>query len=359
MNLPFKDEYPGKRQWNYNAPAFKHKPVKLRDDETPQHPHWDRILQHCFCDLDAEIKNNLWFQQNNIRNGYQYGLAWIACCFRDPFEPLPFLFFFGNQNSGKSVFHEALSLLVTGGVVSADRALTNNNQFNGELANGVLAVVEEKNISGSSHAYNRIKEWVTGKVLWIRKMRMDAYPQPNTLHFVMMANEQEACPVIPGDTRITVIEVPDLLVDEEIPKALFLKKLEDEARHFMHTLLNGELPQVTGRMRLPVVETYKKEQSASMHRSPVETFILEQCYAAPGERIVFTGFYEKFTEWLDPEERYQWSKQKVSKGLPSDCPCGSSTGNKRFVGNISWEIAKGHTKPPYISINGRLRLKDV
>jgi chaperonin GroEL (HSP60 family) len=43
------------------------------------------------------------------------------------------LFFFGPENSGKSIFHEAFNELVTTGVVMADRALTNQSDFNGEL----------------------------------------------------------------------------------------------------------------------------------------------------------------------------------------------------------------------------------
>ena len=360
VNMPFKAEEPGGRRWNFNSPQFKFEPVKLKDDEVPQHPHWDKILQHCFCDLDDEIKKLNWAKNANIRNGYQYGLAWIACCFRDPFEQLPFLFFFGNQESGKSILHEALTLLVTSGVVRADRALTNNNQFNGELANGILAVIEEKDISGSSTAYNRIKDWVTSKIIYIRKMRMDAYQQANTLHFMMMANEQEACPVIPGDTRIMVIEVADLLKDEDIPKSILLKLLEDEAPAFMHTLLNLELPQAQNRLHLPVVDTYKRQQSQDMNRSGLQTFIQEKAQYAPGEKVLFTEFFEKFIKWLDPAERFEWSKAKVSRGLPTDTPSGASGGqNQRFVGNLSWGKPKDPDAIPFFSANGRLKLREI
>jgi len=358
VNMPFKAEEPGGRRWNFNAPQFKVEASKLASDEVPQHPHWDKIFQHCFCDLDDEIKKLHWAQEANIRNGYQYGLAWVACCFRDPFEQLPFLFFFGNQESGKSILHEALSLLVTSGVVRADRALTNNNQFNGELANGVLAIIEEKDISGSTTAYNRIKDWVTSKVIYIRKMRMDAYEQANTLHFMMMANEQEACPVIPGDTRIMVIEVPDLLDDEEIPKPVLLKLLEEEAPAFMNTLLNVELPQAQNRLHLPVVDTYKRQQSQAMSRTGLQAFIQEQAHYAPGQKIPFVDFYEAFVKWLDPTERFEWSKAKVSRALPTDTPSGASGGNnQRFVGNLSWHEPEDPDGAPFYSANGRLKLR--
>ncbi len=359
INHPFSDEYPGKRQWNYNTPQYAHKEAKLGAEDHPYHPHWDKVLEHCFRDLDTEIKDLVWAQEANIRTGADYGLAWIACCFRDPFEPLPFLFFFGNQDCGKSIFHEALASLTTGGIVSAERSLTNQSGFNGELANAVVAYIEESDIARSPYAYPRMKEWVTAKVLWIRRMRTDAYPQPNTLHMMMMANDQKNCPVFPGDTRITVIEVPDLLHEEEIPKSILMKALQDEGPHFMYTLKKLVLPGVQGRLRLPVVNTYKKQQSEDMQRSSLETFIQNQCHSAPGEKVLFADFYTKFTDWLDPEERYQWSKIKVSRGMPSDTPVGAHADNKRFIGNLSFAPANDKADvTPYVCINGRLRIKD-
>jgi hypothetical protein len=358
VHLPFNKEEPGGRRWNYNAPQFKFKPANIKEDEAPHHPHWDKILNHCFCDLDEEIKKLSWCQEANIRNGYQYGLTWIACCFRAPFEPLPFLFFFGNQECGKSIFHEALSLLITTGVVDAKMALTNKSAFNGELEGGVLAVIEEEDISGSAHAYNRMKEWVTAKTLSIRKMRTDAYPVPNTLHFCMFANNQGYCPVLPGDSRIMVIEVRDLMEGEEIPKEELLERLKEEAPHFMRTLMNVELPTVKNRMSVKVVDTYKRQQSQEFARSPLETFINGVCHYAPGEKILFSEFYDRFTDSLDAEDRYEWSKQKVSKGLPSDTPCGSSGGkSQRYIGNLSWEPAKDPDAEAYICVNSRLKLK--
>ena len=359
VNLPFQAEEPGGRKWNFNAPQFKYQPAKLRDDEVAYHPHWDKVLEHCFCDLDDDIKKLHWAQVANIRNGYQYGLTWIACCFRDSFEPLPFLFFFGNQNCGKSIFHEALSQLITGGVVNAKNALKSKNDFNGELEGGVLAVIEEEDISGSPHAYSRMKEWITAKEIWIRKMRTDAYPQPNTLHFVMMANNQNKCPVFPGDTRIMVIEVRDLLSEETIPKKELREHLEREAPHFMHTLLNVELPTAKSRMSLEVVDTYKRRQSQDMSRTALETFINTSCHYAPGEKVLFSEFYDKFIMSLDDVDRFEWSKRKVSRSLPSDTPSGASGGKgQRYVGNVSWEPAKDPEGAPFICINSRLKLKE-
>ena len=96
-----------------------------------------------------------------------------------------------------------------------------------------------------------------------------------------------------------------------------------------------------------------------MQRSSLETFLHEQCHIVPGEKIPFAEFYQKFAEWLDPEERYQWSKIKVSRGLPSDTPSGMCGNNKTFIGNLSWEpIGNKEISSPYICVNGRLQHRD-
>lgn len=360
VHLPFHPEYPGGRQWNLGAAQFRYQPVPPdEDDETSPHPHWDKILQHCFCDLDDTIRNEPWAKQANIRTGAQYGLAWIACLLREPFEPLPYLFLFGPEDSGKSIIHEAIEILTTGGVVRADRALTNSNDFNGELANAVLAVVEEVNVAASPLAHNRIKDWVTSRTLWIRKMRTDAYSQPNTLHFIQCANEQSYCPVFPGDTRITVLYVPTIAKEDKIAKQDLLARLAKEAPYFMDTVMNMQLPPVQGRLRLPVVASHSKHQSEELNRDPLERFILDNCHRVPGSKILFSEFFERFSQWLAKEGWPAWTKFKVSKRLPTDCPSGAGTGNKRYIGNLSWEPAlDGQDRKPYIFIDGRLLIKE-
>ena len=147
VSLPFREEYPGGRQWNLDAAQFRHKPAALEPDQTPLHPHWDMVLDHIGIELTPALRDLPWAQQANIKTGADYLRAWVACAFRDPFEPLPYLFLWGNENSGKSILHEAMELLVTKGVVKADKALTNNNEFNGELAGAIICVVEEKNVT--------------------------------------------------------------------------------------------------------------------------------------------------------------------------------------------------------------------
>lgn len=341
VNLPFQEEYPGNRQWNRDAAQFAFLPAELGDDEAPSHEHWDRILSHVGQDLDLALSKLQWAKDCGIKTGRDYLLAWVACMLREPFQPLPYLFFYGEkQNSGKSMFHEAVAMLMTKGAASAKHSLTNQNGFNGELANVVLAYIEETDISKSPGAYNRLKEWTTGKMLWIRKMRTDAYAQANTLHFVHSANGADHCPVFSEDTRIVVAYVPCLAPGQEIPKSVLTDRLLAEAPHFMRTLMDMPLPPVMGRMRLPVVETQSKQLAQASNRNPLEAFIQDECYEVPGEMITFAEFYDRFIETVSGSERMEWHhKQKVIRSMPVRFPYGTYTNNRRCFGNISWSPA--------------------
>lgn len=76
--------------------------------------------------------------------------------------------------------------------------------------------------------------------------------------------------------------------------------------------------------------------AANLNQSLVQQFISEQTYFVPGEKIPYSEFYSRFIEWLPPRERPIWTKYKVTHSLPADHPSGACTGNKRYIGNLSW-----------------------
>jgi len=342
VNLPFREEYPGDRQWNIDAAQFKFQPAELRDDEVPHHPHWDKIYEHIGTELTPALKDLPWAQRAGIRTGADYLRAWTACAFRCPFEPTPYLFLFGTENCGKSIFFESLKLLVTKGVVQADHALTSNNDFNGELAGAIICAIEEKDISKAPGAHAKIKAWVTGRTITIRKMRHDAYEQPNSTHWVQTANSMRYCPVFPGDTRIMVIRVPDLLPEQIVAKSKMEHELEKEASHFLYTLMHLELPPIMDRLRIPVVATASKRQAEDDNRSPLEAFIDEHCERVSGAKeIVFKDFYTRFIEQVSATEKHQWPKARAQREIPVKHPLVPGGGNKRYLLGLTWKTVEG------------------
>lgn len=356
VTLPFQPEYPGNRQWNLDAPQFVYEPAKLDDDRAPKHPHWDRILRHIGQDLDPALAELSWAKEQNIKTGAAYLLQWVACLLRDPYCKLPYLFLYGNEKSGKSILHEAISLLVTKGVVRADRSLTTTGDHNGELAGGILAVVEETNLGKDQKAHNRMKDLVTSLTLSVRKMRTDAYSQPNMLRFIQCGQGPEYCFIAPRDTRVTMVFVPDLEPGYEIPKPVLLHRLKDEAPAFMRTIMDIELCPDQGRLRLPMVKTANKERAEESNQDPVTQFLSEHCYEVAGEFVTLKDLYEKFQTTVSAKESEYWTKSRVASKLPTKYPYGAYSSNIRCVGNISFE-QKQSTDKPFIRIGDRLKRK--
>lgn len=330
VTKPFENEYPGNREWNRDAPQWAYVPADRGAGLT--HPHWDMILDHIGEDLTKYLKNLPWAVNSSINTGGDYMRAIFSSILRFPHQPTPYVFLFGEENAGKSIVHESFELLVTRGVVKADRALTSTNDFNGELAGAILCVVEEKDIGRSPGAQAKIKDAVTALNLSIRRMRMDSYMIPNTSHWVQCSNKADSCPVFPGDTRITMIQVGR--IKSEIPKAHLMQLLREEAPAFMRTMVDLELPTAAGRLRIPVVNTEHKSRAADLQRSMLELFMREMVEQGDDkEGIPFADFFAAFVNWLPPDEKAQWNRMRVTRALPAKYGTTKRAGNVVYVPN--------------------------
>jgi hypothetical protein len=336
VNMPFQPEYPGGRLWNRDAAQLKVVPSQKK--EGLHYPTWKKILEHCGQGLNDAIKINGWARANAIYTGAEYLKVWFASLFKEPFQPLPYLFLYGPEESGKSILYESISLLFTNGYSKADAALTNPQGFNGELASAVLCVVEEINLSRNQQALNRIKDWVTALELSIHPKGETPYHIPNTSHWIQAANDISYCPIFPGDTRITMIFVPPLDDLEKIPKRELLIALEKEAPDFLAELLNLEIPPSDSRLNIPVIRTVAKAEIEKTNRSAALQFLDEKCHYVPGQMILLGELYEAFLGWVDFTERGEWGKTRFVKMIPPQFPKGrSKSTGQHFFGNISFD----------------------
>jgi hypothetical protein len=150
------------------------------------------------------------------------------------------------------------------------------------------------------------------------------------------------CPVFPGDTRIMVIRVPDLLPEQIVAKSRWNMKLEKEASHFLYTLMHLELPPIMDRLRIPVVATASKRQAEDDNRSPLEAFIDEHCERVSGAKeIVFKDFYTRFIEQVSATEKHQWRKARAQREIPVKHPLVPGGGNKRYLLGLTWKTVEG------------------
>lgn len=355
VHLPFEPEYPGNRQWNLNSAQLKYAP-RFDTDEF-ECPTWDMILLHCGKNLDPYVSNHVWCKENGILTGADYLKCWLASLYKNPTEPLPYLFFYGPQNSGKSIFHEAQELLLTKGYVRAEQALTNQSGFNGELDGAILCVIEEIDLSKNNAAYNRIKDWVTARSLSIRRLYTQTVMLTNTTHWIQVANDHSFCPIFPGDTRITMINVNSL--ENEIPKRELIDRLRNEAPDFISSIIHTELPKPYSRLGIPVIITDEKRTVQHANQSTLTEFLEQHTKYAEGYSINLSEFYERFTKTLDPNELFKWTKQRVSKEMPPEYSRGrvaKDGGVAHHYGNIAWvETNTDEKRIKYIPFNGMLK----
>lgn len=337
VNKPFQPEYPGNREWNRNAAQFAIAPTT--DTDVLSYPTWTRILEHCGNGLNEAIAEHEWCKANAITRGSEYLMLWIASMFKRPDAPTSYLAFWGPQDSGKSIFHEMISqILVTKGVMRADNALQSQSNFNGELENAILCVVEETDLRKDKTAYNRIKDWVTSPEIMIRPLYTTGYMSKNTTHWIQCMNEMENCPIFPGDTRITLTHVPSLAPGEMIAKDELLAMLRKEAPDFLAAVLAMELPKSHDRLAVPTISTEGKLRAAAKNQSLLELFLEEEIHDVMGHCIPGDEFYEKFVLWLDERDRSYWTRQRTGRELPERYPRGRLSNDQRVhFGNMSWD----------------------
>ncbi len=352
VNRPFENEYVGNRDWNRRGAKLK--VIPNPDSENLSYPSWNKILNHIGKNLDEALVNSEWAISNGILTGADYLKCWISAMFQYPHEPLPYLFLFGPQNSGKSILHEALSLLFDRGYIQSNQSLLSNSGFNGELANAILCYAEEIDLSKSKIAYSRIKDWVTSRTITIREMQKNAYSLPNCSHWIHCSNSHLEAPSFSGDTRITMIEVSELDITETIPKLKFMKMLQEEAPDFLASVMKLELPEPISRLYIPVITTSQKLNIENTNRSVIEQFIREKCFDNPGGMTKYSELYEAFQSWIPTEQITDWSKQKFGKDFPPKYPRGTYINNITFIGNITLDKVKPEHKAWTLNERGYL-----
>lgn len=351
-HTPFGEEYPGGRAWNKYAAQLAVDPAT----ESGPHKHWDMIMDHLGSSLNSAVQGTEWCQEWGLATGADYLRAWICALIRDPMEPLPHLFFYGPQDSGKTVFHESLATLFTTGVISISAAVTSSAGYNFEIASAILGYIEEKDLSKvKDTAYARIKEWITNKTMLIHKKGHTPYQQPNTLHMCQMANRPTACPMEDGDTRITAILVGP--IQNIIPKKIFFEKLAEEAPYFLRTILTLNLPESHTRLRVPMLATEHKRDLEEMSQTPFESFSSERLIPCDGQSVKFADFYDRYQTYCT-ENSFELEKKthvlQLLRNRGDKWVIGIRGGKQIHIANVTMDPA---ARPkPRLTLNDKGRL---
>lgn len=348
VNKPFQPEYPGNREWNRFAARLKVIPTLSSDALT--YPHWEKVLKHCGKNLEEALAKSPWAKVNGVTTGAQYLKLWIASMIKHPDLQLPYLFFYGNQNSGKSMLHEAISMLIDRGCMQADQALTNPGDFNGELEHAVFCYIEEQDLGKNKTVYNRVKEYVTGRTIMLHVKYMTPHMIQNMTHWMQFANHLEYAPAFPGDSRVVICRVDDISPIDMIPKQELERLLLQEAPDFLRSLLDTEIPPTDDRLNVPAIVTSEKRMAMEANMNMPQQFIDQMCHVVPGESVALGDLFDQFQSWLEHDEKHKWTKQMMIQSLPPDNQKGRHPkfGNAVHITNLSFSepLPGAQPKPP-------------
>jgi hypothetical protein len=335
VDIPFGPEYPGNNKWNLHAAQLRVQPTT----KTPCHPTWDMTLSHTFSGLDNAIGMDPWCQQYGVHTGRDYAILWVASMIRKPFDRTPYLFLVGDEDCGKSTFHESLTHIISpNGIMNATSMIGGKDMFTGPLRHAVLAYIEEKSFAGLKTAAEIMKTWTGNELIDIRAMRRETIRIRNKLHLVHVANEAAAAPFSgSNDTRITMTFVPPLT--QYIARAELHARLQAEAPHFVRTLLEIPLPPTDrSRFCLPMIDTEHKLGLRATQQSPVVRFINEFCERATESQVPSAEFCNRYRTWTRDLSDFDGNgtDRQILGDIPVQFPI-TLVDNVQYITRLAWK----------------------
>ena len=145
--------------------------------------------------------------------------------------------------------------------------------------------------------------------------------------------------MFPGDTRITVIASPTCDRSRRSPRTNWIAELEEEAPHFLYTLMHMELPPLIGRLRIPVVATASKTGPGEQPHGPWKPSSTNTATAARRPKILFKDFYARFYEVVPLQRQAHLEQGTGPQGNALKHPIRRRHGNKRYVVGLAWKPA--------------------
>ena len=337
VNKPWEPEYPGGREWNIKSAQLAFTPRKGKT------PTWDMLLAHVGANLLDPVTKDKWCQENHILTGADYIKLWIANVFQSPHKPNPYLFLFSSQTrTGKTTFIEALTRLFDNqiGTVKCNASVSSDAGFNGEMDGSVLNYLDEVDANSSQKVLQNIKDWTTAATLSIHPKNKTPYMVPNYSNWIHCANNPYFAPVMgKEDTRVVMVRLSPL--ETILSKEILFEQLEREAPAFLFDVINLAIPEHSGRMRIPVLETADKVNVIlNSADNDLTQFIKETTIPCDGHVIPASEFCDKFRDWLASmgEKSSKWSNNKIMRTLPTEIVKGK-WGDKRLshLANITFD----------------------
>ena len=187
-----------------------------------------RFLQHIFSSTNTKGEPL-----------FDFGLDWIQHAYFNPKQRLPLLCPVSSErNTGKSTFLSFLQI-----IFDQNMAILDNERFTGKFTSHfvdkLIVALDEGFIPVEQKLMKeRIKNYSTGRTVWLEGKGKDANEIYNFMHLIMCSNdESNFMQIDEGENRFCVLKIPVLTKDE--PK--MLDELEKEVPAFIHYLSTRQL----------------------------------------------------------------------------------------------------------------------
>ncbi len=191
-------------------------------------PNIERFLRHIF-------------QSKNTAGEtlFEFGLDYIQLTYFKPMQRLPILCPVSRErNTGKSTFLNFLQL-----VFKENMSILDNERFTGKFTSHfvhkLIVALDEGFIPVEQKMMKeRIKNYSTGRTVWMEGKGSNASEIYNFMHLIMCSNDEtNFMQIDEGENRFAVLKVPTLPFDD--PQ--ILQKMETEIPAFLHYLSQRKL----------------------------------------------------------------------------------------------------------------------
>jgi hypothetical protein len=201
--------------------------------------------------LDNEITEGEWskterflrhiFQSNNTAGEslYEFGLDYIQLTYFKPIQRLPVLCLVSRErNTGKSTFINFLQLIFKENI-----SILDNERFTGKFTSHfvykLIVALDEGFIPIELKLIKeRIKNYSTGRTVWLEGKGTNASEIYNFIHLIMCSNDEtNFMQIDEGENRFAILKIPTLPFDDP----LILQKMEEEIPAFLYFLSNRKL----------------------------------------------------------------------------------------------------------------------
>lgn len=244
-------------------------------------------------------------------NSYNFFINYAACMVQYG-RTDQILLLRGLMGTGKGTLKKILTAIIGDEyVLSSSNLNTLSKQFNANMENKILVVIEEVPMNASNYhsIQQRIKDLTDTPKLGIERKGIDPYDIPNNINYIFNSNNLSPIKITEDNRRVMCMDVSTFQVKKRDYWDKIDKELKDNIeylRHYFYTLnYNRDLNSIR-----PTTEAEK--DLIQITSNPTEKYLNEFVIT---EDTAFTDIYDKYLEEEDTFGAKIFSKSAFKSSL--------------------------------------------